>query len=282
MSGGVADNAGAADWATNHSDEASRDNLFYRLGDELFKAHRDKTTVPALRNRVLDLSVEDAYAIQTRQRNAHLADGRKLLGHKVGLTSKVMQEQLGVDSPDFGFMLDGTFYGDDARIAVADFIAPRVEPEVAFVLQNDLTGPGATVDQARAAIGEIYPAIEIIDSRVADWDIDLVDTIADNASFGAIVMGQQALAIRVEDLPSLTCTLKINGEAKESGTGAAVMDDPVAPLAWLANVLGEQGVSLKAGQVILPGSFTRALPLVAGESATADYGDFGSLTVHFE
>lgn len=282
MSGGVADSAGAADWATNHSDEASRESLIERLGNELLKAHRDKTTVPALRDRVLNMSLDDAYAVQTHQLQAHLTDGRELLGHKVGLTSKVMQEQLGVDSPDFGFMLDGTFYGDDARIRVDDFVAPRVEPEVAFVLQSNLQGPGVTLEQARAAIGEIYPAIEIIDSRVADWDIDLVDTVADNASFGAIVMGQHVLPVRLEDLPELSCTLAINGEAKENGTGAAVMEDPVAPVAWLANVLGEQGVALKAGQVILPGSFTRALPLVAGESATAHYGDFGSLTVHFE
>lgn len=282
MSAGVADSAGAGEWATNQSNEASRETLIERLGAELLRAHQNKTTVPALRDRVVNMTLDDAYAVQSYQLKAHLADGRKLLGHKVGLTSKVMQEQLGVDSPDFGFMLDGTFFGDDALISVQDFIAPRVEPEVAFVLQTDLQGPGVTTEQARAAIGEIYPAIEIIDSRVAEWDIALVDTIADNASFGAIVMGQHVLPVSVEDLPELTCTLKINGQVQERGTGAAVMDDPVAPVAWLANVLGEQGVPLKAGQVILPGSFTRALPLVAGESATADYGDFGSLTIHFQ
>lgn len=282
MSAGAAGSFGAADRVTDRSEETSREVLIDNLSSELLQALQYKAAVPALRHRVLNMTLEDAYAVQTQQLKTHLAAGKKLLGHKVGLTSKVMQEQLGVDSPDFGFMLEETRFGDNARLRVDDFIAPRVEPEVAFVLKSDLQGPDVSLEQARAAIGGIYPAIEVIDSRVANWDITLVDTVADNASFGAIVMGDTPLAVSVEDLLGVTCTLKINGEAKETGDGASVMGDPVAPVAWLANTLGGQGAFLRAGQVILPGSFTRALPLVAGESATADFGDLGALTVHFK
>ncbi|TJY66194.1 2-oxopent-4-enoate hydratase [Arthrobacter sp. CAU 1506] len=227
------------------------------------------------------MGLDDAYAVQFFQLQTHLAAGRVLAGRKVGLTSPAMQAQLGVDSPDFGFFFDDMVYSESARIPAAGFIAPRVEPEFGFVLKSPLQGPGVSLEQARAAIGEVYAAIEIIDSRIADWDIHLVDTVADNASCGAIAVGTAPLNVDVADLASVRCTLVIDGQARESGTGEDVMGDPVAPLAWLANVLGEQGVALDAGQLVLPGSFTKALPVIAGESATADFGDLGSLTIHF-
>ena len=152
-------------------------------------------------------------------------------------------------------------------------LAPRLVRRVLLVWAIDVV--------ALAAIAGVLPAFEIVDSRVADWRIKLVDTVADNASCGAIAVGTTPLPVSVEDLTNVECTLRINGEARESGTGEAVMADPVAPLAWLANVLGEQGVALEPGQLVLPGSFTKALPVVAGESATADFGDLGSLTINF-
>jgi 2-keto-4-pentenoate hydratase len=170
---------------------------------------------------------------------------------------------------------------EDARIPADTFIAPKVEPEFGFVLKKTLTGPGVSRKQAAAAIGEVYAAIEIIDSRIANWDIKLVDTVADNASCGAIAVGTTPLPLAIDELAEAACTLRIDGVAKGTGTGAAVMGDPVAPLAWLANVLGKEGVALEAGQLILPGSFTAAQPVIAGESATADFGRLGSLTVHF-
>lgn len=251
------------------------------LGAELLAAASSLVPVPPLRDRVEDMTVLDAYAIQDFQLQAHIAGGRVLAGRKVGLTSVAIQQQLGVDSPDFGFFFRDMVHHDDAKIPASGFIQPKVEPEFGFVLKTALTGPGVTREEAAAAIGAIYPAIEIIDSRIADWDIKLVDTVADNASCGAIAVGSEPLSVSVEGLAAVTCTLLINGEARETGTGEAVMGDPVAPLAWLANILGEQGVSLDAGQLILPGSFTKALPVVAGESATADFGELGSLTIHF-
>lgn len=261
--------------------ETGRQPALKAFADELLTATETLVPVPPLRDRFEGIGLDDAYAVQTFQLQAHLAAGRVLAGHKVGLTSPAMQAQLGVDSPDFGFFFDDMVYGHDARIPAAGFIAPKVEPEFGFVLKADLSGPGVTRQQAAAAIGEVHAAIEIIDSRIADWDIKLVDTVADNASCGAIAVGRSPLPVAVEDLAGIACTLRINGDAREAGTGAAVMGDPVAPLAWLANVLGEQGMALKTGQLVLPGSFTRALPVIAGESATADFGDLGALTIHF-
>jgi 2-keto-4-pentenoate hydratase len=255
--------------------------LLQQFAEELLEASRTRVPVAPLRDRHEGMDVSDAYAVQDTQLRRHLAAGRVLAGRKVGLTSPAMQAQLGVDSPDFGFFFEDMVYSDGEKIPAAGFIAPKVEPEFGFVLKETLTGPGVTRDQAAAAIGAIYPAIEIIDSRIADWNIALVDTVADNASCGAIAVGRAPLNVDVVDLASVQCTLVIDGHPAESGTGAAVMGDPVAPLAWLANVLGEQGVALEAGQLILPGSFTKALPVVADSTATADFGDLGSLTIHF-
>lgn len=263
------------------ADTAERDQILQGFARELLDATESLEPVAPLRGRLEGLDVDDAYVVQTLQLDQHLADGRVLAGRKVGLTSLAMQAQLGVDSPDFGFFFEDMVHHDGANLPAGAFLAPKVEPEFGFVLKETLRGPGITREQAAAAIGEVYPAIEIIDSRIENWDIKLVDTVADNASCGAIAVGTTPLDAAVEDLKDVECTLRVNGEARESGTGEAVMGDPVAPLVWLANVLGEQGVALEAGQLVLPGSFTKALPVVAGESATADFGSLGSLTINF-
>lgn len=259
----------------------SRRTVLKNLADELLAAAESLEPVAPLRDRLEGMTVQDAYAVQDAQLQHHLASGRVLAGRKVGLTSLAIQAQLGVDSPDFGFFFEDMVHHDDARIPASGFISPKVEPEFGFVLKQKLHGPDVTIEEAREAIGEVYAAIEIIDSRITDWDIRLVDTVADNASCGAIAVSSTPLNVDVADLTSVQCTLAIDGHPAESGTGAAVMGDPVAPLAWLANVLGEQGVALEAGQLVLPGSFTKALPVVADSSATADFGGLGSLTIHF-
>lgn len=259
-----------------------RTELLDSLAADLLTADQSLEPIAPLRDRVENMDVNDAYRIQDTQLRHHLAAGRVLAGRKVGLTSLAMQKQLGVDSPDFGFFFTDMVHHEEARISAASFISPKVEPEFGFVLKEALQGPGVTIEQAAAAIGNVYAAIEIIDSRIANWDIKLVDTVADNASCGAIAVGTTPLDIKVQDLGSVECSLLIDGEKRSTGIGTDVMGDPVAPLAWLANVLGEQGVALEAGQLILPGSFTGALPVIAGQSATADFGNLGSLTIHFE
>ncbi|SDW86557.1 2-keto-4-pentenoate hydratase [Arthrobacter sp. cf158] len=258
--------------------------VFERFADELLQATQSLVPVAPLRDRFEGMTLADAYSVQTAQLENHIATGRVLAGRKVGLTSLAMQKQLGVDSPDFGFFFEDMVHHDEAQIPAAQFIQPKVEPELGFVLKESLQGPGITVERAAAAIGALYPAIEIIDSRIRDWDIKLVDTIADNASCGAIAVGAHPLALDPADpaaLVEVTCSLVIDGEVTGTGTGTDVMGHPLAPLAWLANVLGERGVALEAGQLILPGSFTVAMPVVANSTATADFGPLGSLTIHF-
>jgi 2-keto-4-pentenoate hydratase len=240
-----------------------RTQLLDSLAADLLTATETLEPIAPLRDRVESMDVNDAYRIQDTQLRAHVAAGRMLAGRKVG------------------FFFTDMVHHEDAQIAADSFISPKVEPEFGFVLKETLTGPGVTREQAAAAIGEVYAAIEIIDSRIANWDIKLVDTVADNASCGAIAVGTTPLDVKVEDLGSVECSLLIDGEKRSTGIGTDVMGDPVAPLAWLANVLGEQGVSLEAGQLVLPGSFTGALPVIAGQSATADFGSLGSLSINF-
>lgn len=261
--------------------QPSRTRALETFAAELLEATASMVPVAPLRDRLEDMTVADSYRVQTVQLEHHVAAGRVLAGRKVGLTSLAMQRQLGVDSPDFGFFFEDMVHYDGDSVPASKFIQPKVEPEFGFVLKESLQGPGVTLEQAAAAIGAVYPAIEIIDSRIVDWDIKLVDTIADNASCGAIVVGSSPLDVDPADLPDVACALVIDGVATGSGTGADVMGDPIAALAWLANVLGEQGVALEAGQLVLPGSFTKAEPVTAGSTAVADFGPLGSLTIHF-
>ena len=256
-------------------------DVLRELADELLAASASLVPVPPLRDRLEGMTLADAYFVQTVQLEHHLAAGRVLAGRKVGLTSLAMQAQLGVDSPDFGYFFEDMVHHEGAHIPVSGFIQPKVEPEFGFVLKSRLQGPGVTLGQAAAAIGGIYPAIEIIDSRITDWDITLVDTVSDNASCGAIAVSSVALGIDPAELLDVNCSLVIDGRVTGSGTGGDVMGNPVAPLAWLANVLGAEGVALEVGQLILPGSFTKAEPVTAGSTAVADFGALGSLTIHF-
>lgn len=259
----------------------SKTHEIERLAEELLDVYSTKQPVAPLRDRFPGMTVEDAYRIQQVQEERFEAAGRKVVGRKIGLTSLAMQRQLGVDSPDFGFITEDMIHHDGDTIPADQFIAPKVEPEFGFLLRKDLTGPGVSLEDAIDAIGSIHAAIEIIDSRIADWNIRLVDTVADNASCGAIAVSADPLPITVDDLVSTACTLRIDGEEAGSGTGADVMSHPAQPLAWLANVLGDNGIVLRAGQWVLPGSFCAAQTVRAGSSATADFGELGALTISF-
>ncbi|GAA2552693.1 2-keto-4-pentenoate hydratase [Neomicrococcus aestuarii] len=272
----------AAGWADSTSDQAAaHQRVIVRFGEELLSAYETKEAIDPLRDQIPNMSLAEAYAIQEYQLHKQQSTGRVLAGRKVGLTSLAMQQQLGVDEPDFGYFFKDMVYGPDAEIATEQFISPKVEPEFGFVLKSELRGPNVTREEALEAIEAVYAAIEIIDSRIKNWDIKLVDTVADNASCGAIAVGSTPLDVTPAELADIQASLLINGEVKGSGTGEAVMGDPIAPLVWLANTLGNEGVALGAGQLILPGSFCGAAPVVAGESATADFGDLGSLTIKF-
>lgn len=228
-----------------------------------------------------DMTLEDAYAIQLLQMDELISAGRTVKGHKVGLTSAAMQRLLGVDEPDFGHLLDDFFHLEHAPIPIGRFLQPRIEPEVAFVLSRPLRGPGVTVHEAIAAVDFVLPALEIVDSRIEDWKIGLFDTIADNASSGAVVLGSTPTDLREVDLRLAGAVMTRNGAVAGTGAGGAVLGSPITSLVWLANTLGARGVTLEAGHVILPGSVCAMVPVAAGDAVTATFAGLGSVTARF-
>jgi 2-keto-4-pentenoate hydratase len=227
------------------------------------------------------LSVEDAYEVQRLQVEEWVGSGRVVRGHKVGLTSVAMQAMMGVDQPDYGHLMDDMFYPEGSPVPLGTFLQPRVEPEVALVLGRSLAGPGVTVVDALRAVDLVLPALELIDSRVRDWQIGLADTIADNASSGGVVLGSRALQPDSVDLRLIGVNLYRNGSLEATGAGGAALGSPVVALAWLANTLGSLGVVLEEGEVVLPGSCTKALTVAPGDVVTANFGGLGSVTAVF-
>ena len=228
-----------------------------------------------------DLTLEDAYAIQLLQIRELLDAGRVVKGHKVGLTSAAMQRLLGVDEPDYGHLLDDFFHLEHAPIPFGRFLQPRIEPEVAFVLAQPLRGPGVTVHEAIAAVDFVLPALEIVDSRIEAWKIGLLDTIADNASSGAVVLGSTPTDLRDVDLRLAGAVMTRNGAVVGTGAGGAVLGSPITSLVWLANTVGARGVTLEAGQVVLPGAVCAMVPVAAGDTVTATFAGLGSVTARF-
>lgn len=249
--------------------------------ERLLEAYRTKKPIDPLTETYPGMTLQDAYRIQQEQIERMLAQGRTIRGHKVGLTSAVMQRQMGVSQPDYGAILDDFFHLEHAPIPAERYLQPRVEPEVAFVLRKDLTGPGVTVADAVSAVDFVLPALEIIDSRIRDWRIAIADTIADNASSAGLVLGSTPHPVDAVDLRLSGCVLRRNGEVVGTGAGGAVLGSPLTSLVWLANTLGELGVTLRAGQVILPGSVTAAVTVEPGDSFTATFAGLGSVTARF-
>ena len=260
-----------------HVDRAALD----KAAATLLAAYDSRIPVPPLTASYPGLSADDAYGIQLAQVAAWTGAGRVVKGHKVGLTSAAMQRQLGVDQPDFGHLLDAMFLPEGAAADIGRFLQPKAEPEIAFVLRRPLRGPGVTVAEALAAVDFVLPALEIIDSRIADWKITLPDTIADNASSGAVVLGGRPVRPDALDLSLTGCLLHRNGRLEGTGAGGAVLGSPVNALVWLANTLGPLGVGLDAGHVVLPGSVCAAIPFCAGDTVSAAFDRIGSVSITF-
>lgn len=252
-----------------------------KAASSLLDAVRDRVPIAALTETYDEVSIDDAYAIQLQQIEARTTQGRRVLGHKVGLTSAVVQRQLGVDQPDYGHLLDDMFYLDSSPIPMDRFISPRIEPEIAIVLNKELSGPGVTTAEAIAAVDFVLPALEVIDSRIRDWKIAFEDTVADNASSGAVVLGNHPTRLHDVDLSLVGCLLSRQGNVIATGAGGAVLGSPINVLVWLANTLGRREVALKAGHIIMPGAVTGAVPVTSGDTVTATFGDLGSVTTQF-
>jgi 2-oxopent-4-enoate/cis-2-oxohex-4-enoate hydratase len=237
-----------------------------QFGHELFAALRDRRTVPPLTERDPTITIDDAYAISLNFLSRRRNEGERVIGKKIGVTSKAVQDMLGVHQPDFGFLTDAMhIQGDMIDIDALGLIQPRAEAEIAFILAAPLKGPGVTAADVIAATHSIAPCFEIVDSRITDWKIGIVDTVADNASCGAFVIGKGRPDPRTLDLPNLHVAVVKNGVPLSEGYGHAVQGNPAEAVAWLANTLGAHGVTLDAGDIILSGSLVPLETAVQGD-----------------
>jgi 2-keto-4-pentenoate hydratase len=257
--------------------EAQRDEA----AELLREAERTREAVPPLVQTFPGIDVVDAYEIQLRNIRRRLEAGGTVHGHKVGLSSKAMQQMMGVDEPDYGHLLADMVLSEETPVEAGRYLLPRVEVEVGFVLGDDLPGEGCTVDDVLRCTEYVAPSIELIDSRIADWKIGLVDTIADNASSAGVVLGTSRRKPDELDVTAIDAVLHLNGEQVAAGRSDAVLGNPAIAVAWLANKVAGFGVRLEAGHVVLPGSCTRAYDVTAGDSVTAEFTGLGSVSLTF-
>jgi 2-oxopent-4-enoate/cis-2-oxohex-4-enoate hydratase len=253
-----------------------------RFGDELYDALRSCRVIDPLTDREPSLTIAEAYQISLRLLQARERDGEKVVGKKIGVTSKAVQDMLNVHQPDFGFLTDRMACSDGEEITVAgNLIQPRAEGEIAFVLGRDLSGPGVTGIDVLRATECVLPCVEIVDSRIRDWRIKIQDTVADNASSGKFVLGGTAVDPRKIDLKLCGLVFEKNGEVAHTGAGAAAMGSPLHTVAWLANTLGRFDSKLLAGEVILSGALTPLVPVTAKDHVRVSVAGMGSVAVRF-
>ncbi len=257
------------------------DAVRIELADELERAERDRVAIDPLVARHPDIDVVDAYEIQLINIRRRLESGARVVGHKVGLSSKAMQQMMGVDEPDYGHLLAEMEVYEDVPVEADRYLFPRVEVEVGFILGADLPGADCTEEDVLAATVAFAPSIELIDSRIKDWNIGLADTISDNASSAGFVLGKERVAPKDIDIKSIDAVLTRNGEVVAEGRSDAVLGDPVIAVAWLARKVASFGVRLKAGDVVLPGSCTRAIDARPGDAFHAEFAGLGSVRLQF-
>jgi 2-keto-4-pentenoate hydratase len=252
------------------------------LAADLAQAERSREPIAPLTARYPDIDVVDAYEIQLINIRQRVAEGARVLGHKVGLSSLAMQQMMGVDEPDYGHLLNEMQVFEDTPVKAGRYLYPRVEVEVGFILSADLPGAGCTEDDVLAATEALVPSIELIDTRITDWKIALCDTIADNASSAGFVLGEARVAPADIDVKAIDAVLTRNGEVIAEGRSDAVLGNPVTAVAWLSRKVESFGVRLKKGDIVLPGSCTRAIDAHAGDEFVADFTGLGSVRLSFE
>ena len=252
-----------------------------QYGDELYEAFVKFSPVRPLLEREPDITIEDAYKIQEHFVARRVAAGERIIGKKIGATSKPVQDFLGVYQPDFGMLTSGMVYQEGDTIDLGTMIQPKAEAELALVLKADLKGPGITAMDVIRATDYVLPCFEIVDSRIVDWKIKIQDTVADNASCGVFLLGKTKGDPRVLDITLAGMVLEKNGEIFSTGVGAAVQGSPANAVAWLANTLGALGIPFKAGEVILSGSQSALIPVVGGDELVCTVGGLGSCRVKF-
>jgi len=247
----------------------------------LRQAEENRSPLAPLTAAIPGITIADAYAIQLALIDTKKREGAKVVGKKIGLTSQAMQKMINVDQPDYGHILDRMIVQDGSEFPVRELIQPKIEPEIAFILDRDLKGPGVTPIQVMAAARFVVPALEIIDSRIEGWKIKLCDTIADNASSARVVLGGPPRRVDQVDLKLIGMVMEKNGQVVQTGAGAAVLGHPANAVAWLANAIGEFGVALQAGEIVMPGALTAAVDVAAGDLVRASFDGLGSVSVRF-
>ncbi|WP_176595029.1 MULTISPECIES: fumarylacetoacetate hydrolase family protein [Sphingobium] len=250
-------------------------------GDALYDAFVTRSTLPPLRDRVEGLTIEDAYHIAARMVQRRVDAGERIIGKKIGVTSKAVQDAIGVFEPDFGQLTSGMAFDDGAVIELDSLIQPQAEAEIAFILKSDLSGPGITPDDVLRATDHVRCCFEIVDSRIQRWDIKILDTVADNASCGVFVLGHDKVDPREVDLALAGMVVLKNGELASTGVGAAVQGSPLNSVAWLADTLGRLGVPLLAGEVVLSGSLGPLVSVDRGDSLEMKVLGIGSCSLRF-
>jgi 2-oxopent-4-enoate/cis-2-oxohex-4-enoate hydratase len=255
--------------------------LIEQLGTELYQALVDAKTVRPLTERHPDITIEDAYQIQKQLMKLRLDAGERVIGKKIGVTSKAVMNMLGVYQPDFGYLTDGMVYNEGQAIPMSRLIQPKAEGEIAFVLKKTLKGPGISSADVLAATEGVMACFEIVDSRIHDWKIKIQDTVADNASCGVFVLGDRLVDPRDVDLNTCGMVLEKNGDIVATGAGAAALGAPANAVAWLANTLGRLGIALEAGEVVMSGSLAIMVPVAAGDNLRVTIGGIGSCSVRF-
>lgn len=251
------------------------------LAEALYWAEVRGEPIEPLTDRYPGLTVREAYEIQLLVLERKLREGGRVVGKKIGLTSPAMQQLLGVDQPDYGHLLEGMAVPSGGVIERGRLIQPRIEGEIAFLLGRDVVGPGVGMEEVLEATEWVAPALEVIDSRILGWRIRLADTIADNASSGVFVVGEERVKAEAVDLAGVEMVLWCNGREAVRGKGEAVLGHPARAVAWLANALAEFGERLRAGEVVLSGSLGAARAVGSGDVVEADFGVLGRVSVRF-
>ncbi|THA32712.1 2-oxo-hepta-3-ene-1,7-dioic acid hydratase [Streptomyces sp. A1277] len=257
------------------------DQTLTELAAELERAHGDRAVLPRITARYPEATVEDSYAIQGFWRDRRIAAGRRLIGRKIGLTSKAMQAATGISEPDYGVMFDDTVWENGAVVPFDEFSNVRIEVELAFLLKAPLKGPHCTVFDVLRATEYVVPALEILNSHLELEGRTIVDTIADNAAYGGLVLGGTPVAPDAVDLRWVSALLYRNETIEETGVAAGVLNHPATGVAWLANKLHQHGAGLDAGELILAGSFTRPMWVSCGDTVLCDYGTMGTISCSF-
>ncbi|WP_087972241.1 2-keto-4-pentenoate hydratase [Oceanobacillus rekensis] len=247
----------------------------------LIEAEKTKETIDAFTSHE-EITKDEAYQIQLNIIDYKKQNGEKVVGKKIGLTSKAMQDMLEVSTPDYGHLLENMIYREDTAISLDQFIQPKVEFEIGFVLKEKLKGPGVTIEDVIKATDYVVPAVEIIDSRIRDWKFKFEDTVADNGSSAGAIIGKDSKRLSEINLPEVKMSLYKNDEFIDSAYGSAVMGNPIEAVAWLANEVGAYDISLNAGEIILAGALSKAIPMEDGDQFKAEFENLGTVSATFK